>query len=823
MERVAQKPHPMKWGTGGFRRTVVRCLRATVPVGAAVCAQSRPRTAALAVVAAVASLTVAPLPALAQKQPSSFPKTSAPKLAPPTRLDKTKPMYLNADELVYDNTGNRVVARGNVELYYSDYSLTADEVAYDQAAKTIVANGNVTIRDPNGSIWRGGAIELTDDFREGFIESLSLVGTDNTRITARRAVRKDGNVSEFTDGKYTPCKSDGNMPPLWCISASRIIHDQSAATITYQDAKFQFLGIPAAYFPFFEHPDPTVKRRSGFLLPDFGNSSTLGTTVSTPYYFALSPQYDFLFNPEYLSKQGVLWQGHWRHRLAGGQYEIKGAAIEQNFEDLPGDRATNRKVDGWRGSLETKGLFSLSSWWKFGWDVTLESDDTFRRFYKLDNVLLTDRINTLFVEGLNDRNYFGVRLYQFGGLLLSDNPSSESRVHPVIDHDYVLSDPVLGGELSFKNNVVSLTRDDAVSNRLNESYSHVRSEAKWRRKLTDAIGISYTPYGELRGDVYYLDNVLDPATGKLISDESAGRALATGGVTVSWPWVANGRGGSHVLEPIGQVYVSQASVEQRRLPNEDARSLIFDDSNLFEPVKFSGGDRVETGSRANVGLQYTFQSNSGGYARFLAGQHYHFSGENAYTDPGQLPEVVNGKLTNRYLFSPSSGLEKDKSDYVLGAYFAPNETFRFLAQSRFDDENLTLRREDLFASVSYGPVSATAVYTYSAADPLLGIDKSQQDIIGILGLKLTDSWSLLGSVRYDIDASQILTDSISLRYADDCFVLTTTYQETFLDNAAQGLQEDRSLMVRFELKNIGSFGYKTSVLDHTFGDDQKPK
>ncbi|MBX9925681.1 MAG: LPS assembly protein LptD, partial [Hyphomicrobiaceae bacterium] len=545
-------------------------------------------------------------------------------------------------------------------------------------------------------------------------------------------------------------------------------------------------------------------------------------STTVPYYFALSPQYDFLFSPEYLSKQGVLWRGHWRHRLQGGQYEVKGAAIEQNFEDLPAG-VRSRDLDGWRGSLETKGAFSLASWWKFGWDVTLESDDSFRRFYKLDNILLTDRINQVYLEGLSGRNYFSARLYQFGGLLLSDTPQSESRVHPVIDHEYIVSDPVLGGELSFRNNLLSLTRDDAVSNRLNESYSHVRSEAKWRRRLTDAIGITYTPYGEVRGDVYYIDNVLDAQTGKIISDETVTRGLATGGATVSWPWVANTRSASHVIEPIGQIYASQSQIDQRRLPNEDARSLIFDDSNLFEPVKFSGSDRVETGTRANVGVQYTFQANSGWYARFLAGQHFHLSGDNAYQNPGVIREVVNGVPTNRFVYSPSSGLETARSDYVLGAYLAPNETFRFLTQSRFDEETLELRREDLYASASYGPISATAIYTFAAADPLLGIQKSQQDITGVVSLKLTDQWSLIGSMRYDLDARNVLTDSVSLRYADDCFVLTTTYQETFLENVAQGIETDRSLMVRFELKHLGSFGYKTSVLDHTFGDDQKPK
>ena len=761
-------------------------------------------------------------PVAAQKAASSFPKTPAIKFTSPTKLDRKQPLLLNGDELTYDTSGNRVIAKGNVELYYNNYSVTADEVTYDQAASTLTAAGNVTIRDPNGQITHADRIELTDDFKEGFVESLSVVGTDDTRIAARRAIRRDGNVTEFSDARYTPCKSNPGMPPMWCISAARIIHDQKAATISFQDAQFEFMGVPIIPLPFFEAPDPTVKRRSGFLLPAIGSSSTLGVSIETPYYFALSPQYDFLFSPEYLSKQGILWKGQWRHRLANGEYEIKVAGIEQDYASLPSSIANRQVYDGWRGSMQTKGLFSLSSWWKFGWDITVESDDTFRRFYKLDNVLVTDRVNIAYLEGQSERNYFGMRFYQFGGLLLSDTPTSESKVHPVIDYDYVFADPILGGELAWKSNVLSLTRDNAILNTRTESYNHAKTELAWRRRLTDGLGITYTPFGSVRGDAYYLDNAVNPQSGATLTDETVVRGLATGGVTVSYPWIANGLGASHTIEPIGQVLYSQAKVSQRALPNEDARSVVFDDTNLFEIQKFSGTDRVETGTRLNAGIQYTFQSNQGGYARFLAGQHYQLTGENAYSNPGQVTDIVSGVPTTRYLFSPSSGLQNDRSDYVLGAYFAPNSIFRVLSQTRFSEQDFGVRREDLFASVNYGPIMASAVYTYAAADPLLGIDKAQSDVTAALGLKLTDRWSVIGAMRFDIDAKSVLTDSIALKYADDCFVLTTTYQETFITNASLGLTNDRSVMVRFELKNLGGLNYKTSVLDHTFGDAQYP-
>lgn len=789
------------------------------------------RASALVLAGIVLAWMLGAGPALAQHAPSSFPRTSAPKFTAPNKLDKKQPLLLTGDQLIYDTTGNRVVAKGNVELYYNNYAITADEVEYDQAAGTLIAKGNVTIKDPNGEITHGDRINLTDDFKDGFVESLSVVGTDNSRISARRAVRKGGNVTEFTDARYSPCVSDPGKPPLWCISAAKIIHDTNTATLTYQDAQFEFFGVPVLYFPFFEHPDPTVKHRSGFLIPEFGNSTTLGTKVEVPYYFALSPSYDFLFHPEYLSKQGVLWKGDWRQRLANGQYTINLAGIDQNYRDLPSSVLTGtsnpQQYDGWRGSIETHGKFSLSSWWQFGWDVTVESDDTFRRFYGLDNVLLTDRVNQIYLNGQSDRNFFGMKFYQLGGLLLDGSNQAQSRALPVIDYDYIFKDPVLGGELGWQTTALALTRDHAVNGGTTETYNHLKSELKWRRRLIDQGGISYTPFGDLRGDAYYYENAVNPATNLATPDTTLGRVVGTAGVTVGYPWVASSGGATHTIEPIGQALYTEASVHQRVMPDEDSRSLIFDDTNLFEIQKFSGTDRIETGTRANAGLQYTFQSNDGGYARFLLGQHYQLGGQNAYTENGSITETVitNGvssTQTPQSVFSPVSGLQHSRSDYVLGAYFAPVSAFRLLSQSRFDESSLALRREDLFGSVNYGPVTASAVYTYAASDPTFGLLDPQQEIIGSLGLKLTDRWSLLGSLRYDLRNDRVLTDSVALKYADDCFAVTTTYQETFIQNAALGLENDRSVMVRIELKNLGGVNYRTGSTDYTFGNNQPP-
>ena len=765
----------------------------------------------------------------ASKQPSTFGKESIFGKVN-TQVDKTQPMRLQGDQLIYDKAGNRVIARGNVEIYYNDNILTADEVVYDQGGGTLTAVGNVTLKEPQGNVIRADRYTLTDDFRDGFVQSLSVVSQDQSTITADRAVRRGGNVNEFENGRFTPCKSDGGTPPLWCLSAARIIHDADAATITYQDAYFEIYGQPVFYLPYFQSPDPSVKRKSGFLTPQYGHSSTLGYITGIPYYWAIAPNYDLTLTPTYLSDQGLLMQAEWRHRLANGQYNVKLAGIDQNYRDLPPDGSPDniglKSYDGLRGSVETHGVFALSSWWKFGWDVTAETDDQFRRFYKLDSVLVTDRVNQVYLTGQSDRNYFNATLYQFQGLLSTDTPQTEGYTHPIINYNYVFADPVLGGELKWNTNVLSFTREDGaidpISGRsLNENMNRIVSELKWRRRLTDAIGISYTPFADVRGDVYQYDNYNVPAVqgapvpGDLVGSNTVTRGIVDGGMTVSYPWVANTASASHVIEPIGQIVAHQESIPQRWLPNEDAQSLVFDDTNLFSTSKFSGYDRIETGTRANVGLQYTFQSHDGGYARFLAGESYHLSGDNIYLNPGRDAD-------GNYIYTPVSGLQTSRSDYVLGVYLAPIDEFRIISQSRFDQDTKDLRREDAAMVFNFGPLSTQIGYSYSSDAILLDPtdpDPVQQELLASATLRLTDRWSIGGMTRYDVDKKELRYDSVQIKYADECFALTASYIES--NYSEQTIEADRTFMLRFELKHLGDFAAKTDALDFNLGGDER--
>ena len=240
-------------------------------------------------------------------------QTGLEQIIKPPKIQSSEPMLLQADQMVYDNDNGKITAKGNVELYYGNYTLLADNVVYDRNANTLTAIGNVRIKDPDGAVITADHITLTDDFRDGFIDALRLVTKDDTRIVAQSGSREAGNVEVFQNGWFTPCKVCEDNPdkaPTWRLRASKIIHRRDQATITFRNAWFDFFGVPMVYVPWFQMADPTVKRKSGFLMPSYSHSNELGTTVQVPYYFALSDHYDFTFAPMYTSQAGTLLHDH---------------------------------------------------------------------------------------------------------------------------------------------------------------------------------------------------------------------------------------------------------------------------------------------------------------------------------------------------------------------------------------------------------------------------------------------------------------------------------------------------------------------------------
>ncbi len=138
-------------------------------------------------------------------------------------------------------------------------------------------------------------IDVTDDFRDGFVNALRSRPSTRPISAPRAPDRRNGNITTFNNGVYTacePCEEKPDKAPIWRIKSRKIIWNGQEKVVRFERASFELFGMPIASIPFFEMADPTVKRKSGFLFPSIFVKSDLGVGVGVPYYFALSPTYD---------------------------------------------------------------------------------------------------------------------------------------------------------------------------------------------------------------------------------------------------------------------------------------------------------------------------------------------------------------------------------------------------------------------------------------------------------------------------------------------------------------------------------------------------
>src|SRR5262249_39246399 len=247
----------------------------------------------------ICMLALAPRPALAQFGSSTNPNPgfnqswvgvpSTPPSSPGLQTrDPNAQMLVKADELHYDNANSRVTAVGNVQIYYNGSRLEADKVIYDQKTKRLRAEGNVWLREADGKIATGEILDLDEDFRDGFVDSLMLEGADKTRFAAPRMQRGTDKITVFESGVYTacePCADDPRKPPKWQIKSSRIIHDDIEKMVYFENARLEFFDVPVFWWPYMSNPDPSVKRKTGWLPPSFSSSGLYGMAVTTPYYW----------------------------------------------------------------------------------------------------------------------------------------------------------------------------------------------------------------------------------------------------------------------------------------------------------------------------------------------------------------------------------------------------------------------------------------------------------------------------------------------------------------------------------------------------------
>ena len=268
---------------------------------------------------------------------------------------------ITSDKIIYNKSKQQLSTFGNSTLSDGKIgTLSAERFEYNLDKQSIIADGKVKFVDKDKNTYYFSKLNSDDKFNE-------IVGTDiyaelnkdflksgdkfnefiEPRFSGKSATLKN-NITIVQDAQFTTCKrtNEAEGCAYWNLKAGQLIHDKEQKKLTYKNVSLDLNSIPVIYVPYFSHPDPTVKRREGFLAPSFSSlGGEIGPTIKIPYFYPLSESADFTVSPVYYFKQNPLLLGEYRERFKNGDLVIEGG-YTQGYQ-----KVTSTQTDGSRNHL----------------------------------------------------------------------------------------------------------------------------------------------------------------------------------------------------------------------------------------------------------------------------------------------------------------------------------------------------------------------------------------------------------------------------------------------------------------------------------------
>lgn len=707
---------------------------------------------------------------------------AAPAAAQFGEMASDEPAAFTADEVTYDDALGIVTARGNVEITQGLRVLLADTVTYNLKTEVVTASGDVSLLEPNGEVIFAEYAELTDDLAEGFIRGLRVLMTDDSRMVGTTALRTEANRTAVQNAVFTPCELCRENPeaaPLWQLKADKVVHDKEDKMIRYKNARLEFFGVPTFYTPYFDHPDPTVDKKTGFLAPSIGNSTFQGSYVDVPFFANFAANHDMTITPRFSTEQTLLLGLQHRILFENGQIITDATGTQSDLQPTQGERLT----DVLRGDIRQDARFDFDEYFRGGWKLDRSTDKTYRRTFDFgDNNRLTSRA---YVEGFRGRNYLGANSFWYQAQRAGESDDEQVIALPTIDANYMSEPGTAGGYYTFDANVWNLTR---LEGRDSKRASAITA---WHLPYTSPMGDVYRFRIGVQSDVYWVDDYdpsnpdeVNPANGE---EYTTARAFPQMSLEWRYPWIGPIGEASQIIEPIAQAVVAPGFDQNDEIPNEDSVDFEFDDTNIFQPDRFTGRDLIDSGSRLDYGLQYSFVAPGGLFSQAFLGQSWR--------------PVTEG------VFAPGSGLEDNFSDYVGRVFLQPIPELDFTYRFRADKNDLSLRRSE--ATMTAGVPALTFALNYLSIqgndDFVEGTSTGfpdREEVTATLASRLSTYWRGSVSGTHDLVAGETRSVSASLYYQDECALIGFNHVTEFTNNAEVGTNSQFTFFLT--LKHLGN-------------------
>ncbi|MDB3971604.1 organic solvent tolerance protein [Candidatus Pelagibacter sp.] len=391
----------------------------------------------------------------------------------------------------------------------------------------------------------------------------------------------------FKKGVFTSCRKTDKCPP-WKITSDEIHHDKIKKQITYKNAWLEIYDFPVVYFPKFFHPDPSVKRQSGLLKPEFGSSNILGSSIYVPYFLAISDDKDLTIKPRLFKDNKFLLQNEYRQKT-------KNSFTLADFSIVNGHDSSAEDKGGTRSHFFTSTLvdLSLDNFKKSMLKINFQkvSNDNYLKLFDLQSPLLLDDNSVLESKiqfDLEHENYDLTTSFEMYETLNGVNSDRYQYVLPNYNFSKNFSLNNIGGNFnlnSYGNNTLNDTNisTSTILNDLNYSAlgkffdNGIKTNFKIALKNVNTVGKNNSIY----------------------KNSPQSELMSTYTYNASLPLVKKNSTTFNTLEPKLSLKFSP-----HQMKNNSKESRRIDVSNIFSSNRLSLSDSYESGESITLGLNF---------------------------------------------------------------------------------------------------------------------------------------------------------------------------------------------------------------------------
>lgn len=620
-------------------------------------------------------------------------------------------------------------------------TITADKIEYDVKSETIKTSGDTEIVNQSGQ-----RMTLTDSYLSKNGENLSgsdikLWLGDHVYVESDNIVRSGIDTIAY-DATFTACDNCDAFGDAWTITTKKITHDMESRMLRFYSPVLRTYDIPVFWLPFFEMPDPGIKHKSGFLMPDFGSTNNMGTQINIPLYISFSDTHDLTFTSSILTKENPLFQIEHRLNLNHSQYRTQGAYTHNRDGE-----------DRWY--IFNNDVIELGDYARATVYLERASDKTFLQKYGFyDDQPYLDSGAT--IELFGESGYVVADAHIFQELRATTGQYSvpSGNILPNVRATYQTAPLFKETYVKLNADVLGISGDGTASQRLVGDARIVSPWTLWGgNRITASVSARYDVYN------FYHTDIVDVADFSGLKD----RFLPSGYVEWGLPLFRPSDNWTHVIEPRARFTAMRRTGEDQFTFNNDSAGTFLSDTTLFSDNRFSGLDLWENGTYADYGMRYSAFNQSGQMIEVFLGQTYDFS-ERADTDP-------------------NSGFHNGASDFVGRIEYDNSKWIDLATRFRLSREDLSPRHVETSAIIgtSRNFINIGHIWSQQFIDSHTQDDSINELMAGI-GIQLTDRWSLRFNALYNMTNGQFQRHGGGIFYTHPCYYLSVEYRR---DNAVK--------------------------------------